>query len=189
MATPWGRIKASYLAGDKTYQELAKQYHVAEKTIRNRASKEGWRKDKDKVRTETGQKLLARAVRVREDQLQMLVRANEAMANALLQLTEKIAENPMILLGPNADGRPADSISKALRATIDSQRDLYRLPNMDQELDKKKESQRKREAKAKYELEKAKWEAEQAEKAKQTETLSQTVWKIELPEGAAPVDE
>ena len=100
-----------------------------------------------------------------------------------------ILTNPMMLMGRAEDGRPADALTKAIRTTIESQRDLHMIPNLDQQMDKKKESQRKREAKAKYELEKAKWEAEMAEKAKQSEFAGQTVWKIQLPEGEEPVDE
>lgn len=189
MATPWGRIKARYLKGDITYRELAEKYHLSEKTVRNRAYKEGWAKEKDIVRAEAGQKAIERVVRVRARELETLMIANESLAAALLELVKKIAEDPMMLMGRGMDGRAADSISKAINTTALTQRDLYMIPNLDQKFAKSKESQRKREAKQKYDLEKAKWEAEQAEKAKQTEFAGGTVWKVELPEGTGPVDE
>ena len=89
MATQWWRIKAAYLEKGWTYKQLAEHYHLSERTIRTRASKEGWRKDRDKIETEARQTIHARAVRGRVEQLEKLITANEAVIDGLLALAEK----------------------------------------------------------------------------------------------------
>jgi hypothetical protein len=163
VATQWWRIKKAYLEGEMTYGELAEKYKLSERTIRNRASKEGWGKEKDKIETEVGEAIHTRAVRARVEQLEALITANERMASALEKLTAEIEENPDLLLGEKRDGKAADAISKAIQTTIMSQRDLYKLPTLDQDMAKARENQRKREAKAKMALEKEKWQLEKAQ--------------------------
>lgn len=46
--TPWNEIKAEYLAG-VTPKELASKYDISDKTIREKASKEGWVKEKTMI--------------------------------------------------------------------------------------------------------------------------------------------
>lgn len=187
MATQWWRIKAAYLKGGISYKELAEKYKISERTIRNRASKEGWGKEKDKVETEVSEAIHATAVRAREEQLMNLITANNRMASALEKLTKDIEDNPHLLLGAKNDGKAADSISKAILTTIQCQRDLHKLPTLDQDLRKKEEAQRKREAKAKMQLDREKWEEQ---KRKDAETTTETqLWTIEIPEGSGAVDE
>lgn len=187
MATQWWRIKAAYLKGDVSYRELAEKYKLSERTIRNRASKEGWGKEKDKVKTEVSEAIHTAAVRAREEQLQLLITANDRMAKSLDKLTEEIEKDPMILMGAKRDGKAADSISKAILTTIQCQRDLHKLPTLDQEMRKKEEAQRKREAKARLEIEREKW-ALQKQKTEEAVNTTQ-IWTIEIPEGTEAVDE
>ena len=184
MATQWWRIKAAYLKGDITYKELAAKYKISERTIRNRASKEGWGKEKDKVKTEVSEAIHATAVRAREEQLQNLITANDRMASALEKLTKEIEDNPMILLGAKQDGKAADSISKAILTTIQCQRDLHKLPTLDQDMRKKEEAQRKREAKAKMELDREKWTPAKQEKENASGSGGMT-WVLQLPDEMA----
>jgi hypothetical protein len=186
MATQWWRIKAAYLKGDVTYKELAEKYKLSERTIRTRAANEGWRKERDKVKSEVSQAIHATAVRAREEQLQMLITANERMARSLMDLTEEIQKNPKILLGAKQDGKAADSISKAIQTTINCQRDLHRLPTLDQDMRKKEEAQRKREAKARFELEKEKL---QLQRERNGDEGTDVTWVIEVPEGTGAIDE
>jgi hypothetical protein len=184
MATQWWRIKKAYLENEMSYRELAEKYHLSERTIRNRASKEGWGKEKDKVESEVGAAIHTRAVRARVEQLEKLITANERMAEALEKLTQQIAENPEILLGNKRDGKAADSLSKAIQTTIQCQRDLYKLPTLDQDMAKKREAQRKKEARARMELEKERWNAEKARIAADAADLEGVTWVTEDPEGS-----
>lgn len=183
MATQWWRIKAAFLKDDKvTYKELAEKYKLSERTIRNRASKEGWRNERDKIETNVGQAIRARAEKSRVEQLEKLITANERMAEALMKLTEEIQNEPLLLMGGKKDGKLADSISKAIQTTIQSQRDLHKLPTLDQDMRRKEEAQRKREAKAKMELDREKWALVKQEKDNEQAGAAGAKWKIELPD-------
>ena len=184
MAAPWNKIRTEWLKGGTTYPKLAKKYGLAEKTIRNRAYKEGWGKEKGQIEDEVRTKTRARIVCVREEQLMKLAEANGKLIDALVEITTQAAEKPNVLMfDSNATLRNAESLSKAIQLAAMTQRDIYRLPSMDQELRKKQEAARKREAKEKLALEREKWEAEQREKAKAAEVASQTVWEVIEPEG------
>ena len=187
MATPWGRIRQSYMSG-KSYQELSAKYGVSVKTIQNRASKEGWVKEKGKIKEEVGQKIHERVVRVRVEELQKLMDANGMLIDSLVDLTTKISEatqtkNFADLFDKAGTMKNTECLAKAIQTAVQTQRNLYKLPDLDQDFRKKAEAQRKKEAKEKMALEREKWEAEKVEKAKAAETASGTVWKLAEIEG------
>lgn len=183
MAAQWGRIRQSYMAG-KSYKELSEKYGVSIKTIQNRASKEGWVKEKGKIKEEVGQKIHARVVRVRVEELEKLMEANGKLIDGLLAMAEMIQEKPAVtLFDDKRTLKNAEAFSRAIQTAVQTQRDLYKLPTLDQDYRKKEEAQRKREVKAKLELDREKWEAEQKEKAKAAEMIKGTMWQLEAPEG------
>lgn len=161
MAVPWTKIRAEWLKGGTTYKKLAEKYKVSEGTIKNRASKEGWQKQKlliaDKVSTE----LRDRVARTRVNHLEKLIAANEALLDGLIKMAELIQKNPFQML-TDATGtlRNAESFAKAIETATKTQRDLYRLPNIDQKFAAKK------------------WNAEQKQKKAEAKELSGTVLRI-----------
>ena len=170
MAIPWGKIRAEWLKGGITQKQLAEKYGVKLKTIQNRASNEGWKKEKGKIREETEDKLRGRIVRARVTHLEKLIAANESLLDGLMQLAADIGENPNILKDKTGSIRNAESFAKALQTAALTQRDLYRLPNIDQKLAAKK------------------WAAEQKEKKAQAKEISGTVWQV-ITEDGEPLDE
>ena len=179
----WGRIRQSYMAG-KSYKELSEKYGVTVKTIQNRASKEGWVKEKGKIKEEVGQKIHERVVRVRVEELQKLMDANGKLIDTLVELTTQTQGQELRLMMDKAGSmKNVECLAKAIQTAVQTQRDLYKLPTLDQDFRKKEAAQRKREAKEKLALEKQKWEAEQAEKAKAIEAIKGTMWQLEAPEG------
>ena len=180
----WGRIKQSYMSG-KSYKELSEHYHVSVKTIQNRASKEGWVKEKGKIREEVGRKIHERAVRVRVEELSKLMDANGLLIDTLVDVTTKMQGKNLLQMAFDKAGsmKNVECLAKAIQTAVQTQRDLYKLPTLDQDYRKKAEAQRKKEAKEKMALEREKWEAEQTEKAKSAEIAGSTVWKVEAPEG------
>ena len=185
MATPWGRIRQSYMAG-KSYKEISEHYGVSVKTIQNRASKEGWVKDKGKIKEEVGKKIVERVVRVRVAELEKLMDANGLLIDTLVTLTERAADEKQtnaMMFDKAGSMKNVEALAKAIQTAVQTQRDLYKLPTLDQDMRKKEAAQRKRETKEKMQLERAKWEAEQAEKAKASTAASGTVWNVIEPEG------
>lgn len=189
MATNWKRIKAEYLKGGQSYADLAQKYGVAAKTISNRAYKEGWTKEKGKIREEIGEELRERVVRARVKELQTLLDANEKMIETALAMVEAVSQNPTTLLFDKGGTlRNMESLSKTIQTLVANQRDILKLPTLQQDMDRKAQLQHVKEFNAKMKLEKEKWKAEQAEKAKAQSVQQGTVWQVEEPEGE-PVDE
>ena len=182
MATPWGRIRQGFMAG-KSYTELAEKYHLKVKTIQNRASKEGWVKEKGKIAEEVGEKIHARVVRARVEQLEKLIEANEKLMDGLLEMAGMIQDKPMVnLFDKTGSLRNAESFAKAIQTAVATQRDLYRLPNLEQEMKKKAEAQRKREVKEKLAIEREKLDMEKS-KAAAGQSIDSEVWQLTEPEG------
>ena len=166
MAVPWTKIKAEWLKGGTTYKKLAEKYHLNEGSIKNRASKEGWQKEKlliaDKVSTE----LRGRIARTRVNHLERLINASELIITGVEKLAAEVAANPMKYLTDKAGGlRNVESITKALQTATETQMELYKIPNIDQAFARKK------------------WNAEQRQLKAEAKELSGTVIRIITDEG------
>ena len=174
MATPWAKIRAEWLKGGITQKELAEKYKVSVKTIQNRAYKERWKNSKGKIREKVEEETRERVARARVNHLEKLIEANDQLVDALVQLTALIAAKPKVMLF-DAGGtlRNAESVAKALATATETQRDLYKIPNIDQKLAAKK-------LREQLKLEKLKMGTGNTEK---------DIWTIQMPEGEAPVDE
>ncbi len=174
MATPWTKIRAEWLKGKTTYKALAEKYGLSERTIRTRASKEGWKNQKRQIADKVETELRERVVRTRVNHLERLIAANELLLEGLEKMAVLIQAQPEILfIDKTGSIRNAESFAKALQTAAATQRDLYRLPTIDQKFAAKK-------WKEQLKLEKQKMG---------TGTVEKDIWTIELPEGEAPVDE
>jgi len=181
----WGRIRQGYMAG-KSYQELADKYGLSVKTIQNRASKEGWTKEKGKIKEEVGEKIHERVVRVRVRELEKLMDANGKLIDTLVSLTEQAAdenETRKMIFDKAGSMKNVECLAKAIRTAVETQRDLYKLPTLDQETKQTELLIKSTIDAAKADLEREKWEAEKLEKAKSAEVAGGTVWQIKAPEG------
>ena len=184
MAAPWGRIRQGYMAG-RSYKELSEKYGVSVKTIQNRASNEGWTKEKGKIREEVGEKIHARVVRVRVQELEKLMDANGKLIDTLVTLTEQAADiekTNSMMFDKAGSMKNVESLAKAIQVAVQTQRDLFKLPTLDQDMRKKAEAQRKREAKAKMEIEQERLQLEK-QKASEGTTADAEVWKLTEPDG------
>ena len=139
MKTPWAKKRAEWLKGGITQKQLAEKYKLSVKTIQNRAYKEGWKNQKRKIREKTEQEISARVVRARVTHLEKLIDANEKLLDGLVQMAELISSKPNVtLFDANGTLRNAESFAKALQTATATQRDLYRIPNIDQKFAAKK---------------------------------------------------
>ena len=168
MAVQWWRIKKAYLSGGMTYKQLSEKYNVPVKTIQNRASNEGWPKEKGKIREEIGNELRARVVREKVNHLEKLIVANDTFIEALVKLTETVQQKPNAkLYDANGTLRNAESLAKAINTAVLTQRDLRGMKNIDQKFAEKKWRDQKK-------LEKEKLAGPQ---------YDEEVWEIQAPEG------
>lgn len=179
----WGRIRQSYMAG-KSYKELSEKYGISVKTIQNRASKEGWVKEKGKIKEEVGEKIHERVVRVRVRELEKLMDANGNLIDTLVELTNQAQGHEMALMFDKAGSmKNVECLAKAIQTAVQTQRDLYKLPTLDQEFKQTELAIKSTIQAAQADMEREKWEAEKLEKAKSAEVAGGTVWQISAPEG------
>ena len=168
MAVQWWRIKKAYLAGGMTYKQLSEKYHVPVKTIQNRASNEGWTKEKGKIREEVGKELRARVVRERVNHLEKLMTANDALIEGLAKMAVMAGADPATMFTDKTGSiRGAESLAKAINMAVLTQRDLRGLKNIDQKFAAKKWKEQQK-------LEREKAAGPQ---------YDEEVWEIQAPEG------
>ena len=168
MATPWSKIRAEWLKGGITQKQLAEKYGLSVKTISNRAYKEGWKNQKGKIREKVEEQTRERVTRARVNHLERLIAANDLLLEGLEKMAALIQAQPEALLFDKTGSiRNAESFAKALQTAAATQRDLYRLPNIDQKFAAKKWREQ-------LKLEKDKLSGPDT---------SLEVWEIETPEG------
>ena len=169
MATPWTKIKAEWLKGGTSYKKLAEKYGIKEQSIKNRAYKEGWKNQKVQIADKVSTELCARVAHTRVNHLERLINASELIITGLEKLAAEVAADPVKYLQDKSGSlRSAESITKALQTATETQRDLYRLPNIDQKFAAKKWRDQ-------LKLEQA--------KQKDSQESDQETWVIRAPEG------
>ena len=167
MAIPWAKIRTEWLKGGKTHQQLADKYGVKVKTIQNRAYKEGWGKQKGKIKEKVEEQTRDRVVRARVNHLEKLIKANELLLDSMVKLAEQVNDNPKLLTDKTGSIRNVESFARALQAATMTQRDLYGVKNIDQKFAEKKWREQKK-------LEQQKLQGPQ---------YDEVVWEIKAPEG------
>ena len=151
---PWARIRAEWLKGGITQKELAEKYEVNLKTLQNRASNEGWKEQKGKIREKTEELLTTRIAGARANKLAKLIDAQEDVLDALVGLAEMVKKEPSLLISEKGEMRNAESLTRAIQTAAVTQRDLHGLKNIDQKFAAKKwreEQKLQRELKAQKE--------------------------------------
>ena len=122
----WRKIKIEYVKGKTTLRKLAEKWNVGESTIRKRASKEGWRKRKNKLDAEVEQKALERVCDARAREFEAIARINDQMSDALENMVEFIKNQPPAKYD---ELRGVESLTKAIAQVVQIKRDLYNIPN------------------------------------------------------------
>lgn len=135
---PWAKIKAEWLKGGITQNELAEKYKVNLKTLQNKASNEGWRKAKGKIREKTEEQLTTRIAHARANKLAKLIAAQDDTLEALVELAAMVKENPKLLFTDKGELRNAESLTRAIQTATLTQRDLHGMKNIDQKFAAKK---------------------------------------------------
>ena len=171
----WRKIRIEYVKGKTTYQKLAEKYGVAAGTIRKRASKEAWGNRKRKLDTKVEQKVLERVCDARAREFELIAAVNDRMDLVLDNLLEFIEAQPPKKYD---DLRGVESLTKAIAQVVETKRDLYNVPS---EVDKEKIKalrEKQKVDRARYRLEKKKFDEEQKEKAASRTMAENTVIRV-----------
>ena len=67
MAIDWARIKAEYVSGGISYAKLAKKHGVSVSSVKQKGTKEGWKKECTKVAEKVYQKAVQKTVQRRAE--------------------------------------------------------------------------------------------------------------------------
>lgn len=187
-AAQWRKMRIEYVKGNTTYKELAQKYGLSESYIRKKASKEGWRKKRSDLDTKVEQKVLERVCDARAREFELIAAVNDRMDLVLDNLLQFISDQPPKKYD---DLRGVESLTKAIAQVVETKRDLYNVPT---ELDREKIKalrEKQKVDRARYRLEKKKWDEEQKEKAESRAVAENTMIRIvvEGDEEGEPLDE
>jgi len=169
----WRKIRMEYVKGKTTFAKLAEKYHLTAGHIRKRASLEGWSKKKRDLDTKTEQKTIERVSDARARELERLVMISERVDDFLDETVKAFGQ---IKPRKYDELRGVESLTKAIQIAVQTKRDLYNLPN---EADRAKiESLRE-----KSRLDRERYEAEKAEKARMAAEAQNTMIRVVIEGG------
>lgn len=171
----WRKIKVEYLKGKTTYKKLGEKYGVSESVIRKRASKEGWREQRNNFDTKVEQKVLERACDARAKEFETLAQVAEQVDAILVNVTNFIAQQPKATY---EDLRGVESLTKAVAQAVDIRRNLYNIPNEVDKANIAAKNEANKLNRARLNLERKKYRDEQAEKAKLKQAAEGTMIKV-----------
>ena len=159
----WEAIRAEYVTGGATYAELAEKYHVSPNTLAKKASKEGWKKSRQKAGEIVTKKLENRAARAREEKalkgIHLTKYITDLWTDNLKALNEMIKNTPEYMLSnPNF----ASGIPRGLRETYDLIMEMSGKGYVNRKL--ANEQRKLKMEREKFEFEKRKWEEEMRQK-------------------------
>ena len=169
----WRKIRVEYVKGKTTYAKLAEKYGISASNIRKKASKEGWRKKRNKLDAKVEQKVLERVCDARVKEFMLITQVNDRMDQVLGNLLDFVESQPPKKYD---DLRGVESLTKAIATVVQTKRDLYNVPN---EIEKAKiETLRD-----KQRLDREKFAEEQAEKAASKAAMENTMIRVVIEGG------
>ena len=179
-AAQWRRMKMEYVKGNTTYKALSEKYGITASYIRKRASKEAWGKKRSDLDAKVEQKVLERVCDARAREFELIAQVNDRMDVVLNNLLEFIGNQPPKKYD---DLRGVESLTKAIAQVVETKRDLYNVPT---EVDKAKIAALKEKQKvdrARYRLEKKRFDSEMAEKAAGKAAAENTMIRVVIEGG------
>lgn len=136
----WSGIREDYLAGEMTVREIAQKWEVSESRIYKKATSDGWKKMKEKIRQKTDEKYIARASRLRARELEVIGTAASKMAELLDRTVEELGQEPAEKRLKSLKGMSA--LASAIYANTETMIKLYGIQTPAQEAAQKLARQR-----------------------------------------------
>lgn len=131
MKTNWLEIKETYVTSDLSYKELAKDFGLSERTVRERAGKEKWKEDKVKYQTKLSQKIEEKKSTLdAKDYIERMKKADEV---------EKIMLDKVLTYAKELDiNKPSDIVyfhkaQKTIESIVQTTDKIYNKDNQEQD--------------------------------------------------------
>lgn len=150
----WSAVEADYLAGEMTVRDIAKKHGVSESRIYKKATSDGWKKKKAKIRQKADEIVITRHARARAREMETMCSAAARLSRVLDKTLSNIEEHPELGFD---DPRGISDLAKAIKANTDALMLLHGLQTPAQV-----EAQRIARARLKLEERKAKREEQAA---------------------------
>lgn len=159
----WQAVERDYLSGEMTVRAIAKKHNVSESRIYKKATSDGWKKKKEKIKKKADEIVITRNARARAREMETMCSAAARMSRVLDRTLEAIESMP-----PEdalADLRGLSDVAKAIRSNTDALMLLHGIQTPGQVEAQKIARKRLQleEQKDRREAEKAAREAEEAE--------------------------
>lgn len=129
----WDVIKAEYITGQCSCQDLSEKYDIVPRTIQERCRREGWAKARKDYRKRVVQAMIKKREKEDIKQLSGLRTAATSMADVLKDISAKVSflsEDDSGLT--TADTRMLRDVVMSLRDLTATIRDLYGIPNAEE---------------------------------------------------------
>lgn len=99
----WAAIEADYLSGEMSVREISKKHGVSESRIYKKATSDGWKKKKAKIKQKADEIVITRRARARAKELEVMCSATERMARLLDKTVEAL------------EGKSSEEVCKQLK--------------------------------------------------------------------------
>lgn len=114
----WAAIKAAYIEQTAGVRELAQEYGISESRIYKRASREGWKRSRDKLKAKTEETYINRRARARAEEMERISSAADRMARLLDTTIAAMEQQPPEAVCTQLKGLSA--LGSAIKSTVDS---------------------------------------------------------------------
>lgn len=153
----WAAVEADYLAGEMTVRDIAKKHGVSESRLYKKATSDGWKIKKEKIRQKADEIVITRHARARAREMETMCSAAARLSRVLDKTLSNIEEHPELGFD---DPRGISDLAKAIKANTDALMLLHGLQTPAQV-----EAQRIARARLKLEERKARREEQAADNA------------------------
>lgn len=121
MAVDWLKIKTEYINGDISYRKLAEKHSIPFPTLRDRATNEGWKGQRDKQRNEVVTRTKQKTVEKTSDALSDEAAAKVRIKASMMRLAENWFEKQekFISEDPENNGINPSDFRKMVQSCVD----------------------------------------------------------------------
>lgn len=163
----WAAIEADYLSGEMTVRDIAKKHGVSESRIYKKATSDGWKAKKTKIRQKADEIVITRHARARAREIETMCSAAARLSRVLDKTLGNIEEHPELGFD---DPRGISDLAKAIKANTDALMLLHGIQTPAQV-----EAQRIARARLKLERDKARREEMAADNAGEKQKVELTI--------------
>lgn len=90
----WAAVEADYLAGEMSVRDIARKHGVSESRVYKKATSDGWKKKKQKIKQKADEIVIARRARARAREIEDMCSATARMAKLLDKTVAALEEKP-----------------------------------------------------------------------------------------------